>query len=183
MVGEKLNRTFVSLDFGDEVIKEMARIQEILGNRKFTGKMIELGNLHLTLKFLGELDDRKLADVKRVLREVEVKEFEAGLENVGLFMFKGNPRIVWIKIGGVFELQKKIDEALEKLGFRREERFMSHVTIARVKYVKDTGAFRDYVEGIKLRGIKFRVDRFKLNISELKDFGPVYKTLEMYRLK
>lgn len=185
MADDKLNRTFVAVDFSDEVVKEVSRVQEILGNWKFTGKMTELGNLHLTLKFLGKLDDRKLNKIKEELGKIGMEKFEARLERVGLFMFRGNPRIVWVKIGGqgIFELQEKADLALEKLGFEREKRFMSHMTIARVKYVKDKKGFREYAENIKLRDVRFEVDRFKLKVSELKDFGPVYDTLREYRLR
>jgi len=52
----KLIRAFIAIDFPDEVVKEIARVQEVLGKRQFTGKMTEPENLHLTLKFLGEID-------------------------------------------------------------------------------------------------------------------------------
>ena len=179
---KKLHRVFIAIEFPDEVIKEVARMQEILGNWKFTGKMTELENVHLTLKFLGEIDSKKVAEVKKKLKEVRFEEFEARLEQVGSFVHGGNPDILWINIGGkgIFELQKKVDEALESVGFKKEKRFMSHMTIARVKYVKDKKGFLDYVKHLRLQDIRFKIKEFKLKESELRALGPIYRDLEVY---
>ncbi len=180
---KKLHRIFVAIDFPDEVIKEVSRVQEILGTRKFTGKITELENLHLTLKFLGEVNDEKLGAIMGKLREIESDEFEARLERAGSFSFRGSPKIVWIKIGGkgIFELQKKVDEKMSEIGFKIEDRFMSHMTIARIKYVKNNKEFMEYVAGIKLKKVKFKVGEFKLKKSELRGFGPVYRDIEVYK--
>ena len=177
----RLYRVFVAVDFPDSIIKEVARVQEVLGNLKFDGKMTELENLHLTLKFLGEIDDNKLEEAKRKLSEIKFNKFEARLDGIGTFNYNGNPRIVWIKIGGkgIFELQRKVDNALTGL-FKPEERFMSHTTIARIKYVKDKNGFNKHIKGIKLRDVKFEIDKFKLKESELKELGPVYRDVEVY---
>ena len=175
-------RCFIAVDFEEEVLKEIARIQGVLGNLKFTGKLTELENMHLTLKFLGEVDEEKLNLIKEKLKEVKIKTFSAKLSDVGLFNYKGKPKIVWVKIGGegIFALQKKIDEEMEKVGFKKEERFMSHVTLARIKYVKDAKRFKEYIQGISHKKIEFEIDRFKLNSSELRRLGPVYRDLEVY---
>lgn len=182
---KKLHRIFICIDFPDEVIKEVARAQEVLGNWKFTGKMTELENLHLTLKFLGEIDEEKLREIKEKLRDVKFKKMELGLGNVGSFSYRGKPRIIWIKILGkeFYELQKKIDEILSEAGFVKEERFMGHVAIARVKYVKDAKGFKEHIDAIKLKKIKFLEDKFKLMESELKTLGPVYSVVEEYACK
>lgn len=181
---KKLHRVFVAVDFPSEVIEEVARVQEVLRSGvKFTGKPTELENLHLTLKFLGEIDDEKLEKVREKLKDVRFESFDARLESVGTFSFRGNPRIVWIKIGGrgIFELQERVDSLLSEVGFAREQRFMSHMTIARVKYVKDKKGFVDYVGGIGLKSLRFRVGEFKLKESELRAIGPVYSDVEVYR--
>ena len=181
---EKLHRVFIAIDFPSEIVKEVARIQEILRNLKFTGKMTELENLHLTLKFLGEINEEKLIIVREKLKEIKLKSFEVGIDKIGTFNIRGNPRIIWIKIAGkgIFELQKKIDLVLNKVDFNLEERFMSHATIARIKYVKDKIRFKEYVNCIKLKKIKFKVDRFKLKESELREMGPVYSLVESYQM-
>lgn len=184
MENKKLTRAFICIEFPDEVIKEVARVQEVLRNKIFTGKMTELENLHLTLKFLGEIDDGKIEKVKEKLNSIEFKSFEGKLGITGSFGIRGNPRIVWIKINaeGFWKLQKQIDEALKEL-FKPEEWFMSHMTFARVKYVKDKKDFVDYVKNIKVKEIRFSVDKFKLKSSLLGVSGPVYENIEEYSCK
>ncbi len=182
MNGE-LTRCFVAIDFPDEIVKEIARVQGVLGKVVFQGKMTEVENLHLTLKFLGEISEEKVKEVREKLREIKFEEFSAKLMCAGTFSIRGNPRIAWIKVGGqgVFELQKEIDEKLSEIGFKKEERFMSHLTIARVKYVKDKKGFVEYVSGIGVKEIEFKVGWFKLMKSELKPAGPVYSLIEGYK--
>jgi len=174
-------RVFICIDFSDEVIKEVARIMELVGKKKFTGKLIELENLHLTLKFLGEVDDKTLDEVKKRLKKIEFKEMELKLGEMGAFSHGGSPKIVWIKIEGkeIWDLQKQIDKSLKEL-FAEEERFMSHLTITRVKYVNDKEGFAKHIENISVKPIKFKIDRFKLMKSELKRTGAVYTTLQEY---
>ena len=180
---DKNIRCFIAIDFYGEIVQETARIQEVLGSWKFNGKMSELENLHLTLKFLGEIEEDKLEEVRKSLREVKEKSFEGKLDHAGLFSVLGNPKIVWIKLNGkgIFDLQKKIDEVLEK-NFKKEERFMGHLTIARVKYVSDRAGFRKYVENIGVKEIPFKINSFKLIKSELKPLGPVYSVIEEFKL-
>ncbi len=180
-----LVRVFVAIDFPDEVIKEVARVQELIGKRNFTGKFTELENLHLTLKFLGEIEEEKVEMVKNSLREIKFGKFEVKLGNIGVFHFRKEPKIVWIKIFGkkIYDLQKEIDSALEKEGFFREERFMGHLTIARVKYVKDKNGFEEHIKKINVKGIGFMINNFKLMKSELKGQGPVYIVLEEYGVR
>ena len=76
MAGEqKLIRAFIAIDFPDDVIKEVARVGEVLGKKKFTGKMTELENLHLTLKFLGEIDEERVKEVQKRLKEIKVEKW------------------------------------------------------------------------------------------------------------
>jgi RNA 2',3'-cyclic 3'-phosphodiesterase len=181
MSNEKI-RAFIAVDFPSEVIKEIARVQSVLGGQKFTGKMTELENLHLTLKFLGEISDEKLEEVRGVLREIKFGKFEARLADAGTFSYRGKPSIVWIKVGGkgIFELQTMVDEAMSKCGFGKEDRFMSHLTVARVKYVKSPSEFKEYVRATGVKDLEWEVGSFKLMKSELKPMGPVYTKVEEF---
>ena len=176
-----LTRAFICIDFPEEVIKEVARIQELIQNKKFAGKLTELENIHLTLKFLGEISQETLNQVQQKLSQAKFTEFEASLGQVGTFSHHKSPRIVWIKIHGksLRDLQKQIDLALEPL-FPKEQRFMSHLTLARIKYVKDKKDFTDYIKKIHVKKIKFKVSSFKLKSSDLRSLGPIYTTLQKY---
>ena len=182
---ERTYRAFIAVEFPHSVVKEVSHVQEVLAKWKFTGKITELENLHLTLKFLGEIEERKLEEVGKKLKEIKMDKFEVRLKSIGLFSFRGNPRIVWIKVGGkgIFELQKRSDEVLIELGVKPESRFMSHMTIARIKYVKDKEGFRKYVEGMGLKEVKFTINNFKLKTSELRAIGPIYRDIGEYSLE
>ena len=180
MPENNLLRTFICIEFPDEVIKEVARIQSLLEKQNFLGKITELKNLHLTLKFLGEISEETLEKVKVKLSTIKFSILNLQLGAVGTFNFRGSPKIVWIKVeGNVFPLQKQTDETLSDL-FSKEERFMSHLTIARIKYVKDKKDFINSVSQIKCKKIKFSCNDFKLKLSELKPEGSIYTTLASY---
>jgi len=177
-------RCFIAISFPDEVVKEIARLQEMISKKGFTGKLTELNNLHLTLKFLGDIDEKKVALVKEHLGKVSFDKIELHLGEVGTFAYSGNPRIIWLKLEGqaLWDLQAKIDEVLNKCGFPKEERFMAHVTLARIKYVEDKKRFREFIKEIKPEKISFQVESFALKESELKTIGPVYRDIETYKV-
>ena len=170
-------RTFISLDMPEKVKGEIRKIQEQLP--EFFGKKTELENLHLTLKFLGEIDEQKIKLVKEKLKEIKFNKFEAEIDLIGVFSEKF-VRIVWLHLKGAEELQKKIDGKLKGL-FEPEKRFMSHLTIARIKSVRDKELFLEKLEEIKFLEIKFNVDCFKLKKSTLTKEKAVYEVLEEYK--
>lgn len=175
-------RSFICIDFPDEVTKEVARVQRLLEKQRFAGKLTELENLHITLKFLGSLDKKTLEKTKKALSQIKFPILDLSLNKTGIFQYKGKPKIVWIKTtGDIFNLQKQIDNSLSGL-FKPEHRFMSHLTIARIKHVKNISGFYEYVNNIKLKKIKFTLDSFRLKSSELKPEGPVYETIKEYKL-
>ena len=189
MEKEKLNRVFVSVEFPSEVVKEIARVQELLGKFKFTGKMTELENLHLTLKFLGEIDEGKIEVVRKKLKDVKFGKMDLKLGRIGVFTKpKGKDdrgkMIVWVKVEGkeIYELQKKIDLALAG-EFAVEDRFMGHLTISRIKYVKDKKGFLERLKSIHPKPIDFVVSEFKLRKSELETLGPKYGDLEVCKYR
>jgi len=152
-----------------------------VGKIKFKGKLTELENLHLTLKFLGEIDEGDVKLIRERLKGVKFNKMELKLGEIGTFSIRSNPRIVWVKILGesVWGLQRKIDLALSDL-FKMEERFMSHLTIARIKYVNDKINFNERIKKIGVKEINFNISEFKLKKSDLKPLGPVYTDIEIY---
>src|SRR3989338_6080784 len=204
-------RVFIALELPLEIIEEIKKIQKLIWKKTlFSWKLTESENLHLTLKFLGEIEDlskkansdalfhssspnpksksegfgeNKIEEVKKKLGEIKLNSFEAFVGEVGVFSRKFI-KIIWIKLNGkgVFSLQKEIDEKLKDL-FKPEERFMSHITIARVKYVNDKKGLLNYLKSVKPEAKKFKIEKFFLKKSELKPEGPVYEDLEEYKLE
>lgn len=171
-------RVFISVELPGNVIEELARIQNRIGELGLIkGKMIERANIHLTLKFLGEIDERKLGVVKQNLAKIKFDKFEVSLGKVGVFNER-MVRIIWVDVLGeeIYELQKDVDACLEGI-FDSEERFMGHITIARPKFVKDKDKLLKYLKEIDFSRIKFDVDKIYLKESILSGKGPKYKTL------
>lgn len=172
-------RTFVSIDLPKDIQKEVKKIQDILP--EFEGKKTEPKNLHLTLKFLREIDKEKIENVNEALRKIKFKSFETEIGYLGFFDNKKSS-VVWIHLPNCEALQKEVDKILSDI-FEQEKRFMSHVTIARVKGLKDKNRFIEELEKIKTNSLKFRVNRFRLKKSTLTPDGPVYEILEEYALR
>lgn len=172
-------RTFICLEIPEEIKKIVKEIQEKLP--EFFGKKTEEENLHLTLKFLGEIDENTLNKVEEKLSKVKFKKFKAKLGEVGVFD-KNFVRIIWIKIENCDELQKEIDKNLSDL-FEKEKRFMSHLTIARVKSIKNKEYFLSNLEKIKIPAKDFPVEKFYLKKSILTKEGPIYKNITNYSLE
>lgn len=171
-------RCFVSINIPREVAQDIRKIQDALPD--FLGKKTELQNFHLTLKFLGEIDEGKVEEIGKKLREIKFEKFESEVDKVGVFSEKFI-RIIWLHLTNCDNLQKIVDEKLKNL-FEPEKRFMSHLTIARVKNIKDKKRFLEELNKIEVPKIKFNVDKFYLMKSELTSNGPKYEIIKEYRL-
>lgn len=172
-------RIFISIDIPEEVKKEIKKIQDELPN--FIGKKTEVKNLHLTLKFLGEIDEEKIMRVREKLKEIKFQKFEVEIDSIGLFSPKFI-KIVWLHVTNCDNLQKQIDGKLKNL-FEEERSFMSHLTIARIKAIANRNKFLEEIKKIDIPKIKFIVEKFKLKKSILERQGPKYETIEEYNLK
>ncbi len=174
----ELLRTFISIDLPRRVQREIKKLQDDLPG--FEGKRTELENSHLTLKFLGEIGGEKVEEIKKKLLEIKFPKFETEIDEIGVFSPKF-VKIVWVHLRNCYGLQKVVDKALSGL-FKEEERFMSHVTIARVRFLKNKNYFLGELKKVKIPKIKFKVDKFTLKKSTLTPEGPLYETLEEYNL-
>lgn len=175
-----LIRAFISIDIPENIQKEIKKIQEKLP--KFEGRLTELENLHLTLKFLGEIDEEKIIEVKRRLKEIKYKTFEAKISEIGVFS-PSYIKIVWLKMNNCYDIQRIIDKKLDGL-FKKEERFMGHITIARVKRIKNKKYFLGQLKKTEIKeGLKFKVKSFELKKSNLEPEGPIHEVIEEYRLE
>lgn len=167
-------RCFISIDIPKEVKEKIAEIQ-LPG---FFGKKIKLENLHLTLKFLGEIEEDKIEEVKKRLGEIKFEKLNCEIDSVGFFSPRF-VRIIWVHLKGCENLQREIDEKLKGL-FEKEDKFMSHITIARVKSLRDKKKFLERLEKIKIPRMEFVIDRFLLKKSVLTPEGPVYEILDVF---
>ncbi|MFH1649542.1 MAG: RNA 2',3'-cyclic phosphodiesterase [Candidatus Woesearchaeota archaeon] len=177
----KMPRCFIAIDIPENIREQIHAIQKELWSKDlFRGKITEKENIHLTLKFLGEIPEETLDEVKKKLNKVEFKPFEATIDGLGTFSPK-QLRIIWMKMvnAEVFELQKWVDDSLSDL-FPREQRFMGHITIARIKEAKDKDALMNWIQKKQVPAMIFPVQNFTLKQAKLLAEGPVYTNLKTY---
>jgi len=173
-------RCFIAVDLPEKVKDVIVQIQNNLEKKNlFSGKLIKKENLHLTLKFLNEIDKEKAEKIKIILENVKLKKFKVKLSDFGVFS-ENFIKIIWVKMENCDELQKQIDKNLEHL-FQKEKNFVSHITIARVKNVEDKQKLTDELKRIKMNE-EFIVDKFSLKKSTLTENGPVYEDLTVFEL-
>ncbi len=168
-------RIFIAIEIPEKIKKEIIKIQNQLP--KFNGKKTEKENLHLTLKFLGEVDEKKLDQIRKILRKIKLNSFETEIKKIGMF----SDRIIWLGMTNCNELQKEIDNKLSGL-FEIEKRFMGHLTIARIKNLENRKQFLEKIRNIKIPSIKFVIKSFNLKKSKLGKPTPVYEDIEIYNL-
>jgi len=132
-------RAFIAIDL-DAGIKD--RLQVLVGELKATRadiRWVGAGGMHLTLKFLGEIDAGQALRIEEILSGIvrDHAPFALSLERTGAFPDETRPRVLWVGFAPAPELlalQEKIDGALEAEGFEREKRgFTPHLTLGRVK--------------------------------------------------
>jgi len=172
-------RMFIAIEIPEqykEKIKEMQKEFSKLGNITMTKEY------HFTLKFLGEITEQQAEKVREELRKIKMKKFEASLEGIGAFPDHNYIRVIWVGLKGrVDELQQKIDSQLKEM-FPRDNRFKAHITLGRVKSVKDKQTMKEKLN-MKMEEMKFEVKEFKLIKSTLSPEGPIYETIEIYHLE
>ena len=172
-------RCFIGIDLSIEATKEIERLQRII-KPHIVGKITSSENLHLTLKFLGEIEDATLDNVKKKLSSIEHQSFELTLNELGVFSQK-LIKMVWVKVSTV-PLQPLVDNCLKDI-FEPEHRFMGHITIARVKKIEDKQSFLKLINNTTINKIIFTVREFYLKESILTHKGPIYKVIDKYCLK
>ena len=169
-------RCFIGIDLSVEATKEIERLQRII-KPHFVGKTTSNENIHLTLKFLGEIEDGILNKIKKRLSSIKFHPFELTFESIGVFS-QEIIKIVWVKVSTV-PLQQLIDNCLNDI-FKPEHRFMGHITIARVKELKDKDTFLKLINSTNINMITFIVREFYLKESILTKEGPIYKVINKY---
>ena len=171
-------RCFIGIDLPIVAVKEIQKIQKKL-EPNFTGRLTSSENLHLTLKFLGEIEEDAINDVKKRLPSMTRPPFELTLKDVGVFSQKFI-KIIWVKVSDV-PLQPLVDNCLKNI-FKLENRFMGHITIARVRSLADKKSFLQLINATTVNEVSFMVKDFYLKESILTPDGPIYKDIDRYKL-
>ncbi len=142
--------------------------------------------MHLTLRFIGEVDGLLFRDIRQALGDVLVDPFDLVLEGVGTFPPRGTPTVLWAgveKHETLLSLKHKIDGTLASLGIEPEGRkYSPHITLARLKDAPMSHLGDFLVQHARLKTEPFEVNEFHLFSSTLTSNGPIYEIEETYSL-
>lgn len=186
-------RVFIAIELPKEMLEALASVQdEIKRGLKVSMRgisWVKPGNTHLTIKFLGDIDQEDVDDIAEALKKAAdgVPPFEVTPGDVGGFPSLKNPRVLWVGLDDSDELtglHENIETELSVLGFEREDRpFRAHLTLCRIKPPADGKAVGRIAEEIKpVTGNSFCVDSFSLIRSQLSPRGARYTVLKNIKL-
>jgi len=184
-------RSFIAIALNEDLKAELAGLQSFLKASGADVKWVQKDNIHITLKFLGDVQEERISFVKTALDDIAEKNrtFEIALGGIGAFPKPSFPKVIWVGMQkGSAEssgLAKMIEERLERIGFSKEERpFRSHVTIGRVRSPKHTEALQEKMLTARLKhALIQKVTTITLFKSQLTSQGPIYTVIHESNLK
>ncbi|RLF22002.1 MAG: RNA 2',3'-cyclic phosphodiesterase [Thermoprotei archaeon] len=175
-------RSFISIDVEDpELIERIVDVQRRIAATGAGLKLVRPENIHLTIRFLGEIPRKTIDMVIEIMKGVKFRPFKMRICNLGTFPERRRPRVIWLGVGEgareVTEIYESLEKELRRIGLPSDkEAFVPHITIARVKWSSPS------LMGVinELRGVdigEMMVDRIRLKKSTLTPRGPIYETL------
>lgn len=183
---QKKIRTFVAIDLSSEVTEGLKTLQNKLIN-ECPGKIawVKPENIHLTLKFLGEIEEGRWEQIFLSLKDVASRysPFNVFVKGLGCFPRIENPRVVWAGItcegDKLFSLQKDVDKCLNEFGFPEDKReYHAHLTLGRIKVLKERMRWKEIVRSFRDVEVgTLNVEKTVLFKSTLKPAGAVYTVL------
>jgi len=182
-------RTFVAIELPPAPRDILTAVQNRLQSLDLHASWVRPDKIHLTLRFLGDIDPRRVPELSQALQNslATVPFFSVCLGPVGVFPGRGQPRVIWMGLEGGDSLQKvyrATEQALAGRGFPPEDRpFAPHLTLARIKSPRGLDRLRRYLERPEpVPPAAFPVREVTLFQSELNPRGSVYTPLAHFPL-
>ncbi|HJT32688.1 MAG TPA: RNA 2',3'-cyclic phosphodiesterase [Pirellulales bacterium] len=178
-------RTFIAVEISSETRSRARQLFERLKGTDAKISWVKPECLHLTLKFLGDVDLREIPAVCDAVTQAvaDLPPFEIEAHGAGAFPTAARPRTIWLGVGRGSEemvaLHDAVDRALGGLGYRREQRrFRPHLTVGRVRGGRDLDALGELLgQHADFAGGVTSVDEVVVMSSELSPDGPEYEPL------
>lgn len=175
-------RTFIAVEIrNDQVLDEIAKIQS---DFMIKATPVNKQNMHFTLFFLGEIDEKTVENVKKELSSISFKPIKVKFTHMGAFPNPRFPRVIWIGVDKeasqeLADLATQVEKKLEPLGFRSDKPFKPHLTIFRIKNkAVDISQTLEKFKAVDLLG-KEVITELKLKQSILTPNGPIYSDLQV----
>ncbi len=168
-------RCFIAIKFdpGEMIINMMEDLKN-----NFKVKLVERENIHATIKFLGEIDEKMLDMIIKKMEEIKFSRFSAKLTGMGAFPNERRARVIWIGIKSdeFLQLGNRINDILKNIG---ENNFSPHLTVARLKESSDVS---DFIKNYRNTFFgEYDISSFSLFKSTLTPAGPIYTELKRFK--
>lgn len=177
-----LYRLFVAIDLPDEIKDRVQEICTGIGKAHW----VRMEQLHLTLRFIGDADERLFHAIRDELKKVSVPPFSLTIHGTGCFPPRRDPRVLWIGLQEktlLLQLQEMVEWSLENVGLVRDTRpFSPHITIARLKEGPKDDISPYLVKHESFNLPSFTVSEFYLYSSTLTPGGAIHKKEATYPL-
>lgn len=172
----------------NDFMDQFHRLQEQLNYEKI--KWVEDQNIHITLKFFGDTDERKFPEIITVLKRVsdQVIAFRFRLYSLAIFGSKYDPRVIWTGIepyDSLVDLMKLVQEELKSIGYMPDrQNLVPHLTMGRIKFLVDKRKFGEVIDEFKeMKSEILFAENCVLYESILRKEGPVYLGLQTFPFK
>jgi RNA 2',3'-cyclic 3'-phosphodiesterase len=183
-------RAFIAIALPVHIVRYVEALQNHLKASGLKLSWVRPQNIHLTLKFLGEIEPSLVEDAVTAMQSAvrENAPFELTVQGVGVFPTVRRPRVLWVGVGGqtdgLVDLHRCLDDALAAAGFARETRpFKAHLTLARIKGgVAPQQLIRAMEDSGREPPRSMPVEEIALFQSRLQSTGAVYTLLARGRL-
>jgi len=173
-------RLFVAIDIPEHVKLQIRGMGSSIPNAKPAPKE----QLHLTLKFIGEVESSMLLDIEEQLAYVEFQPLSLELKGVGTFPQRGKPNVIWGGVApapGLTNLRNSIEKSLHKIGILRDrKKFSPHITLARLKNSPIERVHNFLAGNSFFETPPFTVERFTLYSSQLTPKGALHTPIRSY---
>ena len=176
-------RLFVAIDISGDVKDYLRKISNNISSDYADVKLVNKNQMHLTLKFLGEVEEVKADVVKDNLRKIRFNRFKLKLSEIGVFPNEEYVKVVWVGLKEnktIMRLQQDIESSLSDSSKKGKE-FHPHLTLGRVRSVNEKVKFMEIIKSIRFDAKEFETDSFRLIMSTLTREGPVYDTIEIFK--
>ena len=176
-------RLFVAIPLPSDIKRSLEPLASGLGDVRWTTPEQQ----HVTLRFIGEVDNGRADEMADMLSMVPGMPFDLRLKGIGHFPPRGEPRVIWAgveKTAGLRDLKHRIDRVLRSAGLAADrQKFSPHVTLARLRRPPSRAGLATYLMRHSLyRSAPFTVGGFDLYSSRLRTDGPAYRLEASYHL-
>ncbi|NOY87858.1 MAG: RNA 2',3'-cyclic phosphodiesterase [FCB group bacterium] len=182
-------RLFIALPLNKEIENKLGDMISQLKQNGGDIKWVKPQNIHLTVKFLGDTEQKLVDDIIEHINSVII-QYQPIITNIthwGAFPNLRRPRVIWVGIEKntetIIQLAEEIDTHISQLGWEKEnKKFKAHFTLGRVRNNRGLERLTEYIQEYKFEEVNFVFDRIILFKSTLTPQGPIYEKLHEAKL-